>query len=374
LDRSNLFTWLKKAIDRAESQKPPLPIAKTEIIRRKEELRLEKKAATFKGNAKERALRLKREQEEAEAQEEEEEDERFAAEPTLYTFELRHLGDRSVAPVEQFHYDPLKDTIEALTEEIAERAEDDAAGVGELCKYALVTDIARGRHAFWINPPDMEGESSSVDAPNGRGLVQQSIRHSEVLLHSHVSSTAARERAYMKENEALRKRCTQYEDRHMKMIEQQEEFMSRRMERDLTLRREVRSEERFDKVAESLMMGVPAVMNRFLGSKALPEASTPRNEMVKNLMGSVTDVQFNKLREIFETPQLMTFMELYQSFEKEEAAKNMATEAKKLEISKVTVVPTTDSSVSGNGVGNGVTNNPATVASSAAPHEGNATS
>lgn len=235
-----------------------------------------------------------------------------------YTFDLRHLNASGGTTVEQFTY-TLGKSVEMFADEIADRAEEDVAGIGEKSHYVVTSEIVKGRHAFYLNPPDDEGDSYQTDAPTQRGQVSQNMRHTESLLQHMLSSTSVRERSMLKQIQDQQKRIRELEEGRMEMLRGFEDMISQKHLRDIETQSAAMAERRKEQVMDQVTQLLPSVANKFLGARTLPEPTTPEREIMKGLMGSFTDDQFQKLRSVLNPVQTASFLELYESLAKEAA-------------------------------------------------------
>lgn len=231
-------------------------------------------------------------------------------------FQLDFQQDRTHTVVEQFKYFPNQSDLKKVADDIADKAEDDAAGAAAVpvARYTVTCNKLRGRHAFWIRVPEEEGDGYASEEPTARGVTQMMMRHNE----------AAQERAYkaamqqiaMLQKEIARKdsRIERLEDAHFKNIEAQEAALNMRHQRELELEQMQNEERRKEQVSSSLLGSIPLLLGHFTGNPQLGGGnSTPVNGLVKEFMGSVTEDQFKQLQTILREDQVMKFATIHHS-------------------------------------------------------------
>ena len=314
IDRDKLFQWMQKRIAQAPELPPPTRTVRGGIESKRvydPAKAADPLAKALKARPSSMALAKPSSRRAAapEPEEDEGENEGHAEREVLidpstlrdqdmphYKFELRVQNEC----VELFHYSPHgSKSLEALADEVCEVASDTASQRGGTPQSEM-----DGLH--------------QMDEPSVTGQVAQQMRHAEVLLQQVMNSTSTRERSLLRENESLRKRCQELENGRIAMIQQYEEMMSDKHARELQVRQIEKSEERKEKIADGLLIGIPTVLNRLLGARALPEPSTPEREMMKGIMGSLTEEQFQKLQAILTPEQIVGLASLYSSFAEQE--------------------------------------------------------
>jgi hypothetical protein len=185
--------------------------------------------------------------------------------------------------IHEFPYDG-DGSLEDLVGEIIDEAEDDAAqhARGKV-KYAMRIKSLGERTVFTLNIPSLDDDDDDYEdideLPNRRGLIQQQMRHTEVLLKEAVSGGKADRsmlygmiRDLQAENALLKKQWFEGQA----IIEN---LRNMQFARDLEIEKLRKSEARKDQVAGMLLQTGPVLAAKLLGGGSGQADSTPTDQL-----------------------------------------------------------------------------------------------
>jgi hypothetical protein len=212
-------------------------------------------------------------------------------------FELKHIvlkGD--AGHVQTYNISADTDRTESLCESMAESVETDAEtdgdGNGGLQRYQLLF-----YHESDPNKPVSRlafrcGDGSEIRTADSEpattdGILAQQMRHNEALMRTQVQSVNNILQIQQRSIEKLQTEKERLENDRFRFMEVHERMLSEAHSRHLA-EQETEFEMLMKKqVADKLMMLAPTVVNRLTGHKILPEKTTPKDEMIKNLSKSI---------------------------------------------------------------------------------------
>ncbi len=211
--------------------------------------------------------------------------------------------------------DSLNDShLEAYAEEFYNEAESYADGIGETQTFCLVSyfedDTEKGisRHAFRV---DIEREDDgnalnavSSEPANMGGMLKQFMRHNETTMRTLVSSFAGSLGTLQKQNDRLSGMVEKLWDDKVSQIDAIEELSSAHHQRQIELKREEKSSEMRSQLAENAMALLPAIANKMIGKKIIPETT------------DITMMQVVKLAETIDPDELQAILMALKSPEK----------------------------------------------------------
>lgn len=231
-------------------------------------------------------------------------------------------------------------TPEEIASRVVSAAQEDASGLqGDKQRYILVAmegERALERCTFTIlndEEEDNEGAAITSEQANPSGFAVQAMRHNEQLMKMSMSGFEATQRANIGTIRALVMRNDQMEEKHIVIMQLVEDLLSQRAERELVQLRESNKERRLDATFDKFALLLPAVANKLIGKKMLPESTTPAEEQIVAFMESMTPQQFEAMTKVFRPDQQVAMMTMYetarerreqQAKEKEEAQKKAA--------------------------------------------------
>jgi hypothetical protein len=164
---------------------------------------------------------------------------------------------------------------------------------------------------FRITSGDQDvGAAHDSELPNAEGIIKQILRFNSNLHREARMGFDVTQRAIINENERLRERCGQLEERHMQVMALQEELLSTRHEREVMTVKAMRAEGRKDKALAQVATLAPVVARRFLNSGQAGEEATT-DPLIAQLGGSLTDTQIQSLMGILSPAQQVAAYELF---------------------------------------------------------------
>lgn len=249
----------------------------------------------------------------------------------LVFLELTHLGQTRHEKLWSSPVDIDSDP-EDLASAAYQAAYDDATGLGGIQRYSLATFFGTEKKKkigekkrFRIRGPEDEDfpEDIGSEVANAKGLVTQSMRHSEALMRTTVGSAQDIIRHYQKmvdsfgmENERLRVKLAEMYDAH-------EEILSLQNEREIERMQAEKKEERFDELIRMVKLLGPGIVNKLAGKKILEEKESPEAFQLREFMESLTQEQLQQLGGVLKPAQLGVVLQLADKYLKEEQeAKN----------------------------------------------------
>lgn len=195
---------------------------------------------------------------------------------------------------------PDEDWATATANKIVEHAVQEAIALSSgIQRYAVLAlfegdDKPHGRLVFTVSGPDGDEKSLDTEGPDQDGLVAQSMAQTRFFAEIHARSATYRERSLVEENQQLRRECADLRADAQKRFKLMEDLASQKHQRDLEIMREVGTQKRFDRGAETLELMVPFALNHFTGRKLLPETA-PEALLIKSLADKITKDQFTQV-------------------------------------------------------------------------------
>lgn len=238
-------------------------------------------------------------------------------------------------------------TPEEMASRVQDAALEDASGLqGGKQRYILVAmegERSLERCTFTIENEDEEDHESTAitsEQATPAGFAVQTMRHNEQLMRMAISGFDATQRANLGTIRNLVVRNDQMEEKHIVTLQLLEDLLSQRAERELVQLRETNKERRMDATFEKFALLLPAVANKLIGKKMLPESSTPAEEQIVAFMESMTPQQFEAMTKIFSPTQQVAMMAMYETARerREQQAKEKEEAQKKVATSKVTPI------------------------------------
>ena len=248
----------------------------------------------------------------------------------LTKFVIKHAaqGKRGTPVSEHKVEKPTTDDIRDIVDTLENAVEEDAAGMGGIQRYTIEswhdeaeTPSTRFTMRVEGHDPDLDDIDSDDAEPATRaGILSQQMRHNEVLMKSFVAGIGGAV-------QALQRTAARSAEQVEKLMEQRladftvlEDALSKRHERDMEALEVSTSIERKDKLAEKAMTLLPVLANRLAGKNLLP-APSPRDEMLRALVESLTTEQLNGIMPNLSPDQQIAMYELLLSFKKEDGEK-----------------------------------------------------
>ena len=213
--------------------------------------------------------------------------------------------------------------LDALAAEIETRAQEDGQHFRGPTLYGLFAYREVGKAHVERTFLRVEGQGGresffqETEAPDGRGITSQLMRHNEVATRIALGQTSEIMEFYKRALEQRDRRIEDLENRHFKMLELYEKLQSMQHERDLEVVREQRADERTKFLKEKLDMLAPVLMNKLLGKEG---ATAPAlgEELMRQFLKSLAPNQIDALMGMLRPEQAAVIGEVYDAYVKRE--------------------------------------------------------
>jgi len=213
--------------------------------------------------------------------------------------------------------------LDALAAEIETRAQEDGQHFRGPTLYGLFAYREVGKAHVERTFLRVEGQGGresffqETEAPDGRGITSQLMRHNEVATRIALGQTSEIMEFYKRALEQRDRRIEDLENRHFKMLELYEKLQSMQHERDLEVVREQRADERTKFLKEKLDMLAPVLMNKLLGKEG---ATAPAlgEELMRQFLKSLAPNQIDALMGMLRPEQAAVIGEVYEAYAKRE--------------------------------------------------------
>lgn len=245
----------------------------------------------------------------------------------------KQIWDRRIeSPITEAEIDPM-------ISEFMEILESDAKGMGGMQRYQIEarregTNASSGRFVAKIygeaDEEDIDADPLDHEGPTSRGLVAQSMRHTEAMTKTLMGSLGVvmgtLQRTLAQQTEVNERLINQ----RFESLEIIEEAMTKRHERELEAMVVTAEQDRKDKFGEMIRGLAPVAVNKLAGGgrKLLPEKTTPREEMINHILDTLDPDQAAKLQSILRPEQLIIMFELFAARQAESEAKGEKTSGK----------------------------------------------
>jgi hypothetical protein len=204
---------------------------------------------------------------------------------------------------------------------IVGRAQTDADGFGTgLHRYQVQTfyrdgEKASGRIVFRLKgSDDFDEDEAGEEAPTGKGLLQQLMRHNEANNRAMVGSTASLLNLMVRRMESQDRVLEKLLEERTKMFETLEAAKSQQHERDMGLMVEDAKQRRLDVGFQKISMLFPVVLDKLSGGK-IPAQNDPTMMMLNELISSMNMEQFQAIQRTLSPEQQIVFMNVLQKFQ-----------------------------------------------------------
>jgi len=219
----------------------------------------------------------------------------------------------------------------SYTADVVEDANQYAEGIGATQSFALAAyfeddpESAVARYAFRINvtPMEEEGDVSSEPA-NLEGITKQLMRHLEAKERMQIASFGTVLSALQNQNKQLNDLCARLMEERVEQAEAFESLISGKHARDLELQEQETGAKLKERILDNLMALAPAMANKLLGRKILPETTDVTLMQVVKLVEALTPQDLDNVVNSLDGPEKrIAFVELIQAVQlrqKDEAA------------------------------------------------------
>jgi hypothetical protein len=212
--------------------------------------------------------------------------------------------------------------VDSNVSAMVETAETDATGLGDVQKYQFEFYFG-GKTPGAVLPFVMYGMPDGEEASFGKS--EPATSKGQIAQHMHklaVGGSAEIIRILRTENDALRAQMQTLFDDRMKVMQTYESLISDKHKRDLEIREMETSERIRTEAVKAVMPLLPTVVNRFMGTKLLPESTNPLVDSLKGALKSIPADKWPKLMELFaDDPAVIApILEAVQFFRAQEEA------------------------------------------------------
>jgi uncharacterized protein YidB (DUF937 family) len=219
-----------------------------------------------------------------------------------------------------FNEDSKSIVVEDLAEELFQTAVADGEEHDGPTKYTVLAyyggqEYPSGRcpATTILSAKRSDGDYQETEPANGRGFAAQQMRHNEALMRMLVGSANTQSQHTIRALEKAYSRIEGLEEERGGLLEVFERLQQNSHERELENRdQDARLRNRED-MLEQLKVLLPTVVNKLSGQKLLPEKTTPRDEIVHNLLASLNSDQLSTIQAMLTPAQLAGFAELYEA-------------------------------------------------------------
>jgi hypothetical protein len=251
-------------------------------------------------------------------------------EETLERFVVRHSpsGTKGSIVLEKKIVDRVtEDDLNGIVTELLDVVESDASGMGGLQRYAIDAmregrETPSGRFTCRVTGHDdsVDDDNDVVDteAPTKHGLISQQMRHNEALVKTLAQILGSTANSMQRTIAQQAEHIERLQEQRFKSFDVIESALSEQHRREMEMLQLSSGEDRKDKAVEKALTLLPAIVNRVSGRKLLPEASSPRDIMLKDLIASLEGDQFEKIATSLKPEQQILFIELLKAFKSDE--------------------------------------------------------
>lgn len=209
------------------------------------------------------------------------------------------------------------DTAESYAEELYREGESYAEGLGETQTFAIAAyfeadeEKAMARTAFRIDVDSEEITGSLSSEPASlAGLVKQQMRHNEALMRICATSFGTAIGTVQKQNDRLSAMLEKLWDEKVTTIETIEEMATAHHTRKIEAMREEGAQKAKEQLMDSVMALLPAVANKMVGKKILPETTDITLMQVVKLVEALTPAEMEAIIATLPPDKQVTFVEM----------------------------------------------------------------
>jgi hypothetical protein len=206
--------------------------------------------------------------------------------------------------------------------ELWQEAENYAEGIGDTqafvaCAYFEAdADKVIARHAFRIH---VEGEDASgiVDTEPGNlsGMVKQQMRHNEAVMRIMTQSYGAVLGSQNRHIERMSSMLEKLWEDKLSNIEATEELISAHHQRAMEMRQVETTAKIKEDAASSIMTLLPAIANKIIGKKILPETTDVTLQQVVKLAEGLSEEEFTGMLAALPPAKKIALIELMKTVE-----------------------------------------------------------
>lgn len=245
-------------------------------------------------------------------------------------------GHRGTVVFERKMADPVEgdEGLFRLRDEIFGYIEDDAAGLGGVQRYIVEAmreglEKPSGRFACNVQADLVDGEEGfDSEPPTSQGLIAQQMRHNEVLMKTFAQSVGMTVGTMQRMLAQTAEHNERLINQRFQSIDTLESAMSQQHARDMELLEKTSSIERRDAAFQKLMTLAPSIVDKaskkLLGTSLIPDAKSPTEVMVGDLVKSIDREQLANLARVLRQDQQILLVSLLQAVKAEEEKENVS--------------------------------------------------
>lgn len=256
-------------------------------------------------------------------------------EAPLVKISLRHAAPGSKGQdVESFDIASVieADNIESMVNEILQRAQEDADGLGGLQRYVIhlyekSTTKASARYMFRLRGMEDEyDESGGEESPTMKGLLTQLMRHNEANVRTMTVGFGGVMNHLVRRLESSDNMVEKLMKQRQIDFTNLEQAMSTQHDRDMQLLLTEGSEKRKDEMFAKLSILVPVVINKLAGQKVL-DTKDPAAMMLKEFVGSLNEEQYRSILGSLKPEQAISLLSIVKSLKAGDEKSSNGTES-----------------------------------------------
>lgn len=218
-------------------------------------------------------------------------------------------------------------TIDSYASDLMQEAESYTDGIGGTQSFAVGAifdgdnDRIVARHAFRCHREEEDDSTMGSEPATATGLMSQLMRHTEAMVRQNNAMFGTAVTTLVKQNSTLSDMVEKFLETRVNELEAAEELISAKHQRDLDLRKEEGQAAVREKMVETAMALLPAVANRAIGKKILPETTDSSLMALMGFADTLTPAQIEVISSAMDPGQRIAFFELLQSIQKKQEEK-----------------------------------------------------
>jgi hypothetical protein len=206
------------------------------------------------------------------------------------------------------------DYVKRMMEEIVNRAQEDADGLGGVHHYVLLAyernnPKAVGRYTFRVEGDEDGDSGTGEEGPNPDGMLKMQMRHNEALARIMTSGWGTMVNGLSRRLESQDVLIQKLMDKLVEGFEVIERARSEENNREIALLEAAGKEKRTELLFEKASVLFPVVLNRLSGKQVM-DSENPAILMMRGLAESLSHEQIQKLAATLNMEQQITFWEV----------------------------------------------------------------
>lgn len=250
---------------------------------------------------------------------------------SLTRFTIKHSAQGAKgSPVGELKVEKVTaDDVREIADNLDNMVADDASGMGGMQRYVIESwhddgETASARIALRIQgyDPDIDNmDSDDAEPPTKGGILGQQMRHNEIIMKTLVAGMGGAIQSLQRSAARNAELVETLMSQRLEDFKVVEEALSHKHEREMELMEKNADIERKDKLVEKGLTLLPAVVNRISG-KQLIAAPSPRDEMLRSLVETLTPDQLQGIAGQLNPEQQIVLLEMLQAYQQDEQRKS----------------------------------------------------